>query len=103
MEPQWEPSTHQAGFHNMAKKKSPFGGYTIEEVRRMENGFFLVQMGGDFLAEDGHYLFTRKEAIKLYNSTYNDLIKIINDGNDKDRAYSTELILGLMVQRMVLH
>lgn len=87
----------------MAKKKSPFIGYSVEEVRRMENGFFLVQMGGDFLAEDGHYLFTRKEAVKLYNSTYRDLSEIINDGNDKDRAYSTDLILGLLIQKMVLH
>lgn len=85
------------------KKNSPFVGYTEKEVQKMENGYFCLQFGGDFILEDKFYLFTEKEVSRLYEDTLEDLLKIISDGDEKDRNYAISLIPGLIIQPMKLH
>jgi hypothetical protein len=87
----------------MAKKESPFIGYSEEEVIRMESTYFVLQFGGDFLVQDDYFLFTKAEADKLYRLTLRDLVGIVKDGNDKDRKYALDLIAGLEVKRIKLH
>lgn len=87
----------------MSKNKSPYLGYTEEEVARMEAGYFTLRFGGDFMLEDNFYVFTKKEVSKLHKDTLRSLTKIVLDGNDKDRAYALELIAGLVIQPMRLH
>ncbi len=87
----------------MAKNKSPYPGYSLEEVEEMEKHYFCLVMGGDFILEDNHYTFTRSEIVKLYNLVLKDLVGIVKKGNDKDRKYALDLIAGLTVQQMRLH
>ncbi len=84
-------------------KKSPFRGYSLNEVSRMESGYYVLQFGGDFLTEDHSYLFTRSEVIKLYNSTLKDLVDIIESGDEKERLYALDLIPKLIATPMRLH
>lgn len=88
----------------MAKKKRlSYLGYTEKEVARMENHYFVLQFGGDFMLEDNFYLFTEKEAFKLYNSTLESLVSIVADGSEKDRKFALDLIGGLAIKPMRLH
>lgn len=87
----------------MAKKKSPYIGYTLEQVQEMENNFFVLQFGGDFVIQDGFYIFTKNEISKIYNNTLKDLTGVIEDGCEKDRKYALDLILGLAIKPMRLH
>lgn len=87
----------------MTKRKSPYIGYTEKEVHRMENNFFVLQFGGDFMLQDKFYLFTHKEAFKLYSDTLKGLVSITIDGDEKDRNYALDLIGGLHIRPMRLH
>ena len=87
----------------MAKKQSAYIGYSTEEVCKIENAFYCLQFGGDFLSEEGCYLFTRNEISKLYNKTLKDLVDIVYDGSQKDSKYALNLICGLIVRPMRLH
>jgi hypothetical protein len=84
-------------------KKTAYIGYSEEDVRKMENGFFVLQLGGDFVFEDGFYLFTKNEINKLYSKTLKDILGIIKNGSEKDRAYALNLIPGLLILPMRLH
>ena len=88
---------------DMKKKESPYLGYTEEEVKRMENYFFVLQFGGDFVLEKREYLFTKAEISRLYNKYMKDLVKIVNNGNEKDRNYALDLIAGMSVKPLRLH
>lgn len=85
------------------KKKSPYLGYSLREVAKIESAFFTVRFGGDFLFHDGHRIFTKSEAEKLYYATLADLLDVVQEGNAKDRAYAMDLIPGVSIQPMRLH
>jgi hypothetical protein len=87
----------------MGKKKSPYIGYTIEEVNKMENGYFNLQFGGDFILDGEHFLFTKAEISRLYKKYLKDLTEIIEDGSEKDRKYALDLIATMTVKQMRLH
>jgi len=87
----------------MGPKKSPYIGYTEQEVTQMERGYFCVVFGGDFIIQDKFYFFTLKEANKVYSNTLKNLIGIIADGDEKDRNYALDLIANLSIQPMRLH
>lgn len=84
-------------------KKSPFPGYSLKQVSKMENKYFCLHFGGDFILENGEYLFTKSEAFKIYNKTLQDLLGIIEDGCEKDKKYALDLIAGLSVKSVRLH
>lgn len=85
------------------KKKSPYKGYTEEEVRNMENNYYCLVLGGDFILDDGMYLFTKGETAKLWNRTLRNLIDITENGEERDRKYAIHLIGGLIISPMRLH
>lgn len=87
----------------MINKKSSYLGYSEEEVKDLESNYFCLVMGGEFVVEDGSYTFTKKEVSKLYNIMLNDLVSVVEDGNEKDKKYALELIFGLIIQPMRLH
>ena len=87
----------------MSKKKSPSAGYSLKEIEKMERGHFVLQFGGDFVAQDGFFFFTEKEINKIYNNTLDDLLDIIENGSEKDKKYAIDLIAGLMVKPARIH
>lgn len=84
-------------------KKSAFRGYSEDEVRTMENGYYILNFGGDFILENGFYLFTEKEATKLHRDTLRKVMDVVKNGNEKDKAYARDLLGKLIVQPMRLH
>lgn len=87
----------------MPKKKTSYIGYSEEDVTAMENYYFVLQFGNDFMNEDHSYFFTKKEVSKLYNRTLKNLMGVVNNGSDKDRKHAIKLIAGLVVSPMRLH
>jgi hypothetical protein len=84
-------------------KKSPFRGYTEEEVRTMESGYYILNFGGDFMLENGFYLFTQKEATKLYKDTLKNVMSVAKNGDEKERRYALDVLGKLIIQPMRLH
>jgi len=82
--------------------KFPYLGYTEKELKVMESYYFL-QLGGDFVQSDDICTFTQKEITKLYNETLRDLVKLTEDGSEKDARYALDLIRSLRVVPVRLH
>jgi hypothetical protein len=69
----------------MSNNNSPYRTYTLEEIKTLEENYFILLFGGDCFIEDSYFLFTKKEVEKLYKTTLQDLSAIVADGNEKDR------------------
>jgi len=87
----------------MDKKKSVYLEYSEKQVQKMEERFFVIQFGGDFVSQDDCFLFTKREAEIVFINTLNDMIGIIRDGNEKDRRYALDLILGMSIKPLRIH
>lgn len=87
----------------MSKKKSAYKGYSEDDVRRIEDNFFCLEVGGDYWCEEGFYLFTKKEVIKVYNKVLDNLNDLMRSDSDKDRAYAIDLLGRMYVRQIRLH
>jgi hypothetical protein len=87
----------------MAKKKAPYKGYSVEEVSIMEKNCYCLVLGGDYVQEDGVYIFTKKECEKLFKVYQKNLLGLIKDGEGKDRQYALDLLPGLLISQMRVH
>jgi hypothetical protein len=87
----------------MTSKKSPYLGYSEEEVKRIESGHFVLNFGGDFVLQDNNYVFTKKEVSKIHRDILKKLLDILSNGSEKDRSYALDLMGGLVIQPMKLH
>jgi len=83
--------------------KFPYRGYTEKELRKMESTYYFLEMGGDFVSENGICSFTEKELSKLYNRTLNDLLSLAEDGSEKESKYAIDLIGSLRISCFRLH
>lgn len=87
----------------MTKKKAPYKGYSLEEVSQIEKVSYCLVLGGDYVQEDGIYLFTKKECEKLYKMYLKNLLGIIKNGEQKDKKYALDLLPGLTKLPLKLH
>lgn len=84
-------------------KKFPYVSCTQKELREMETYSFVIHMGGDFLVHDGYNTFTEKEAAKVFENTFNDLMEVIESGSEKDSKYALALLATLKIHPMRMH
>jgi hypothetical protein len=85
-------------------KKFPYIGYSEKELKYLEENFYFIQLGGDFIAVDGTHSFPQKEAGKLYWDALDDLVKMAKEGLDeKEVAYALNLIGSLRIQPVRVH
>lgn len=85
------------------KGKFPFVNCTNNELLYMESLYFLI-MGGDFIPnEDKIYMFTKKELVKLYNTTFYNIMKIWNDEDPKQREFAKYLMGSLRILPVRIH
>jgi len=87
----------------MRKKKSAYLGYSEEEVVRMEANYYCLVMGIDFVQKDRFYVFDKKEISRLYKSTLKQLMAVVVDGSEKEKAHALDLIIKLNIQPVRLH
>jgi len=84
-------------------RKSPFVGYTVEEVVSSEAVLFMVQVGKNVLEIDGQYFFLRKAAVTHYNRILKDLIIRIYNGDDKAQKQAKSVLPYLRIVPLRLH
>lgn len=69
----------------------------------MEKLYFLV-MGGDFISNEDHiYMFTRKEITTLYNKTLDNIKKILEDEDPKQRDFGMYLMGSFRIVPVRIH
>lgn len=82
----------------MAKNKGPFKSYSIEDVKEAESNSFVIQFGQDFFSEDGDFVFTAPQAEKHYNKLLTNIIKMLNEGTEKQRRHALNCLARLEVR-----
>lgn len=70
----------------MKNNKGPFGEYSVEDVFRAEACSYVIQVGVDLFDNDGQMIFSKKAAIMYYNKILNELMNVIDGGDDAERA-----------------
>lgn len=90
----------------MAKKKNvqnPYRGYSLEEVFEAEASSSIVEVGGDLYCEEGSFSLSNNHAKQMYEKLLVSLLKMINDGTDKERKEGLRLLPTLFLKPLRIH
>lgn len=84
------------------KEKSPFIGFSIQEINVAERNSFVIQVGNDFYSKDGSFVFTLAQAQKSYEILLLNIIDTINGGTPKQRAAALNCLARLHIMPLKL-
>lgn len=79
------------------KQKSPFGKYSIEQIMRVEANTYVIQVGSDIFDDGGNFFFSKKAAAVLHNRILDNLLDVIDAGDDEERADAIKCMLSLQI------
>lgn len=70
----------------MSKKKSPFKGYTLKQIKDAENILYVIQLGDNiYVHEDGQMSFPKDRAEAIYKVLYAGLADMLKNGTFDER------------------
>jgi hypothetical protein len=87
----------------MSKKKGPFRGYTVEEVRNAEHEFFTILLGNDFYEYEGDMVFTLKEAQNHYEKLLKNINIALANGTSKEIKTALRCLEKLRIEPLRIH
>jgi hypothetical protein len=87
----------------MSKKKGPFRGYTVEEVRQAEENSFTVRLGNDFYEYEGGMVFTLKEAENHYEKLLKNINIALANGTQKELKTALRCLEKLRIEPLRIH
>lgn len=88
---------------NEKEDKSPYGQYSVEEVILVEAGHYFIQVGGDIFSFDGKMAFSRERAEMFYDTIFNDLNSMKENGTEIQQADAKSCLFFLRIHRMRIH
>ena len=77
--------------------KSPFRGFSIEEVLASEAVSYVIQVGSDFFHHEGMMVFSKKTAITYYNRVLAQVVEAMHKGDKKERQHAHRVMLNLKI------
>lgn len=84
-------------------KKSPFIGYSSEQVMAIEATTYVLQVGSEIFNTNGKWVFTKKSAYIYYNKILRELLDQLRNGNNKQRKNAERVLQGLKVLPLRIH
>ena len=84
-------------------KKSPFIGYTVDEIFASEACTYVIQVGASIYAKDGIFVFNKKESTNHYNKILKELVHQFNNGNKKQRKNAQYILTHFKVLPLRIH
>lgn len=85
------------------KFKSPYVGFTVEEIAKAEAGSYVIQLGGEFFDYQGNFTFTREAAERFYDELYTGLHEMLNDQRKIDKSEVLTTLLNLRISPLRFH
>lgn len=85
------------------KNKSPFRGFTLDEVLEAESNSFVIQLGNNFYEKEGSFTFSIKEAEKYYDVLLDNILYTIDNGAEKQRKAALSCLATLKILPLRLH
>lgn len=87
-----------------SSKEKRFGDFSLAELRDFEDNYFYLYLGGDFVAVEGSYTFTKKEVHQKYDEIFHELLDMATDNDSEhEREYALDLMSLMHIQRARLH
>lgn len=79
----------------MKPEKSPFVGYSVEEIFSSEAVSWVVQIGDDVYAHQGQIVFDKKVATHLYTKFLKSFRYLLENGTEQEKKESLRVISSL--------
>lgn len=77
--------------------KSPFVGFSVEEVLSAEACSYVILVGTDFYVRKGQMVFTKRTAVKYYNEVLTEVVNQMYNGSAKQKANANRVLLSLCI------
>ena len=87
----------------MPKKRSPFIGYTPEQVFASEAVCYVVIAGVDLFDYKGTFVFDRKSAIRHFNKIRIEMLKVMQFGTKRQKKNAKLILDNLKVEPLRIH
>ena len=87
----------------MTRKRSPFVGYTEEEVIAFETCTYILQVGSDIYDVRGQCVFNKKSAYIHYGKVMRELLDQLRCGNEAEKKDAGRILMNLKVLPLKLH
>ena len=81
----------------MPNEKSPFIGFTVEEIFSAEMNSYVIQIGNDFYNKDGNFVFSATQANKHYNILLTNILSTMDKGTFKQKTAALKCLGKLLV------
>jgi len=78
-------------------KKSPFAGYSTEQVASFESMTYFLQVGSDIFNIRGKCFFNKKSANIYYGKVMRQLLGDMKHGNEEEKKNAERVMLGMRV------
>lgn len=83
--------------------KGPYGQYSVDEVMQVEAGNYFIQVGSDIFSYDGKMAFSRDRAEMFFDSIFNDLTAMKENGTEIQKQDAITCLLLLRIFPMRIH
>lgn len=87
----------------MPKKKSPFVGYTEEEILASEAVSFVVIAGYNVFNNGKQFVFDKATAIRYYNKILKEATRQLIEGNRSEKKNARNILRNLRVEPLRIH
>jgi len=84
-------------------KKSPFVGYSEDEVLSIEAVTYVIVVGSNFYIKDGNFVFTKKSAAYHYNKILRELVGQLVNGDDDEKKNARRVLNNFRIEPLRLH
>lgn len=81
----------------MPSEKSPFRGFTVQEVLAVEATSYVIQVGADFFSNNGHFAFSKRSAAIFHGKILRDLQYVMKNGSKKEKVAAEECLKTLRI------
>lgn len=87
----------------MRKQKSPFLGYTMDEIRFAEANLYVIQVGEDLHSHDGEVSFPKNEANYHYDMIFKSLGHMAKNGSFEEREDAHKMLRHFRIMPVRFH
>ena len=83
--------------------KSPFKGYSVEDVMFSEATCWVVQAGRDLVVEEGRMALSQDEALDLYKRLRTGFSQLLKTGTKVEKKKALEHLSCLKMMPLRIH
>lgn len=84
-------------------EKNPYVSYSIEDVAKVEAGYYVIRVGSDLFSYNGKMAFDKKNADNYYQQVWDGLIDLIKNGGELEKEDAMHCLMHLQMFPLRIH